>query len=87
MVDFKKSSQASLKDKNTIEGNLQYVRKLNEIIELDYHFFKCFMFNYIWYESFEKIQRHDTHSGFFSIYSSRFLQEDNEPYVLRIHCK
>jgi hypothetical protein len=87
MVDFKKSSRASSKDKNTIEGNLQYVRKLNEIIDLDYHFFKCCIFNYIWYESFEKIRRHDTHSGFFSIYSSRFLQEDNEPYVLPIHCK
>jgi hypothetical protein len=32
-------------------------------------------------------QRHDTHSGFFSIDSSRLLLEDKEPYVLPIHCE
>ena len=36
MVGFKQSSRASSKDKNIIEGNLQYVGKIQEIIELDY---------------------------------------------------
>ena len=37
MVDFKQSNRASSKDKNIIEGNLQYVRKIQEIIELEYY--------------------------------------------------
>jgi len=44
MVDFKQSSRASSKDKNIIEGNLQYVGKIQEIIELDYLSFKCCIF-------------------------------------------
>ena len=44
MVDFKQSSQASSKDKNIIEENLQYVGKIHEIIELDYCSFKCCIF-------------------------------------------
>jgi hypothetical protein len=87
MVDFKQSSRASSKDKNIIEGNLQYVGKIQEIIELDYRSFKCCIFKCRWYEAFERTQRHDTHSGLFSIDSSRFLPEDKEPYVLPIHCE
>jgi hypothetical protein len=41
VVDFKQSSRASSKDKNIIEGNLQYVGKIQEIIGLDYRSFKC----------------------------------------------
>ena len=87
MVDLKKSSRASSKDKNIIEGNLQYVGKIQEIIELDYRSFKCCIFKCRWYEAFERTRRHDTHSGFFSIESSRFLPKDKEPYVLPIHCE
>ena len=87
MVDFKQSSRASSKDKNIIEGNLQYVGKIQEIIDLDYHSFKCYIFKCRWYEAFERKQRHDTDSGFFSIDSSRFPSEDKEPYVLPIHCE
>jgi hypothetical protein len=85
MVDFNQSSRARSKEKNIIEGNLQYVGKIQEIIELDYRSFKCCIFKSRWYESFERKLRHDTHSGLFSIDSSRFLQEDKEPYVLPIH--
>jgi len=35
MVYFKQSGQSSSKDKNIIERNLQYVEKIQEIIELD----------------------------------------------------
>ena len=45
MVDFKKSSWASSKDKNIIEGNLQYVRKIQEISELDYRSLLAWMEN------------------------------------------
>jgi len=34
MVYFKQAIRASSKDKNIIEGNLQYVGKIQEIIEL-----------------------------------------------------
>ena len=44
MVDFKQSSQASSKDKNIIEGNVQYVGKIQEMIELNYRSFKCYIF-------------------------------------------
>ena len=54
MVDFKQSNRASSKDKNIIEGNLQYVRKIQEIIELDYRFFKCCIFKCRWYEAFDR---------------------------------
>ena len=84
MIDFKKSIRSSSKDKNIIEGNLQYVGKIQEIIELDYRSFKCCIFKCIWYEAFERTQRHDTHSGLFSIDYSKFLPEDKEPYVLLI---
>jgi hypothetical protein len=87
MVDFKKSSRASSKDKNIVEGNLQYVGKIQEIIELDYLSFKCFIFKCRWYEAFERTRRHGTHSGLFSIDSSRFLLKDKEPYALPIQCE
>ena len=87
MVDFKQSSQSSSNDKNIIEGNLQYVGKIQQIIEFDYHSFKCFIFKCRWYEAFDRTRRHDTHSWLFSIDSSRFLPEDKEPYVLPIHCE
>jgi len=87
MVDFKQSSRASSKDKNIVEGNLQYVGKIQEIIELDYRSFKCCIFKCKWYEAFERTRRHDTHSGLFSIDSSKYLLEDKDPYVLPIHCE
>ena len=63
MVDFKKSSWASLKDMNIIEGNIQCVGKIHEINELDYQFFKCSILKCRWYEEFERTWIHDTHSG------------------------
>lgn len=87
IVDFKQSNQSSSKDKNIVEGNLQYVGKIQEIIELDYCSFKCCNIKCRWYEAFERTHRHDTHSGLFSIDSSCFLLEDKEPYVLPIHCE
>jgi hypothetical protein len=87
MVDFKKFSRPSSKDKNIIEGNLQYVGKIQEIIELDYRSFKCCIFKCRWYEAFEWTQRHDTYSGLLSIDSLRFLPKDKEPYILPIHCE
>ena len=85
MVYFKQSSRASSKDKNIIEGNLQYVGKIQEIIELDYWSFKCCIFKCRWYEEFERMRRHDTHSGLFSIDSLGYLPEEKDPYVLPIH--
>ena len=87
IVDFKKSSRVSSKDKNSIEGNLQYVGKIQEIIELDYRSFKYRTFKCRWYEAFDRTLRHDTHNGLFSIDSLRFLLEDKDPYVLPIHCE
>lgn len=87
MVDFKQFNRLSSKDKNIIEGNLQYFGKIQVIIELDYQYFKCFIFKCRWYEASKRKQRHDTHNGLFSIDSSKFLLEDKEHYVLPIHCE
>ena len=54
---------------------------------MDYWSFKCCIFKCRWYEAFERTRRHDTHSGLFSIDSSRLLPEEKEPYVLLIHCE
>ena len=54
MVDFKQSIRASSKDKNIIKVSLQYVGKIQEIIELDYRSFKCHSFKCKWYEAFER---------------------------------
>ena len=56
MVYFKQSSRASSKDKKIVEGNLQYVGKIQEIIKLDYRSFKCCIFKCKWYESFERTE-------------------------------
>jgi hypothetical protein len=60
MVEFNQSSRSSSKDKNIIEGNIQYVGKIQEIIKLDYRSFKCCIFKCKWYEAFERTQIHDT---------------------------
>ena len=82
MVYFKQSIRASSKDKNIFEGNLQYVGKIEEIIELDYQSFKCCVFKCIWYVAFERTQRHDTHSGLFSIDYLRYLPKYKEPGII-----
>ena len=50
MVDFKQSSRPTSKYKNIIEGDLQYVGIIKEIIEMDYHSYKYCIFKCIWYE-------------------------------------
>ena len=86
-VYVKRRSQESSKYNNIIEGNLQYVGKIQENIELDYRSFKCCIFKCRWYEAFKRTRIHDTHGGLFSIDSSRLLPEDKEPYFLPIHCE
>lgn len=49
MVDFKQFRRSCSKDKNIIEQNLQYVGKIQEIIELDYFYFQCSIFECRWY--------------------------------------
>ena len=73
MVDFKKYHRESSKDRKFIEKNIQYVGKIQEIVELDYHYFTCCIFKCRWYEAFNRTQRHDTLIGLFSIYYSRLL--------------
>ena len=55
MDDFKQSSQLSSKNKNIIEVSIQYVGKIQEIIELDYWSFKCCIFKCRWYDAFERM--------------------------------
>lgn len=44
MVDFDQASRASTKDSYLIEGKIQYVGKIQEILQLNFRSFKCVVF-------------------------------------------
>ena len=46
MVDFDQESHASTKDTNLIEGKIEYVGKIQEILQLNFRSFKCVVFKY-----------------------------------------
>ena len=54
MVDFKQSNRASSKYKNIVERNIQYIGKIQEIIESDYYPFRCCNFKCRWYEAVDR---------------------------------
>ena len=54
MVDFDQRSHASTKDKNFIEGTLQYIKKIQQIIQLNYRPFQCVVFICKWFDTLDK---------------------------------
>ena len=50
---FDQSSQASYHDQNLVQGTLGYVRKIQEIIELDFSSFQCVIFRCKWWDTFD----------------------------------
>ena len=47
-VEFYKSSRSSHCDQNLVRGMLGYVRKIQEIIEVDFSSFQCVIFRCKW---------------------------------------
>jgi len=88
MVDFDQASRASTKHTNLIEGKMQYVGKIQEIIQLNFRSFKCVVFKCKWFERFmnRRLVLHDIPSGYYAINSTRYLPQEKEPLVLPQHC-
>jgi len=74
MVDFDQASRASTKDKNLIEGTLQYVEKIQQIIQLNYWSFQYVVFicKYFYTHNSRKIL-HDDNNEYFAINSTKYL--------------
>lgn len=72
MLDFDQASRASTKDTNLIEGKIQYVGKIQEILQLDFRSFKCVLFKCKWFEGFVNRRKmlHDIPSGSYAIDST-----------------
>jgi hypothetical protein len=52
--NFAQSSHASLHDQNTIHGKLGYVRKIQEIIQVDFSSFQCIIYRYKCWDTFDQ---------------------------------
>jgi hypothetical protein len=52
-VDFDQSSHANHCDQNLIEGKLCYIRKIQEIMQVDFSYFQCVIFCCKWWDIFD----------------------------------
>ena len=52
-VTFNQSSQSSNRDQQLVRGTLGYVRKIQEIIEVDFSSFQCVIFMCKWWDTFD----------------------------------
>jgi hypothetical protein len=88
VVAFDQTSHASSRDTNPIEGQLDYVGTIQEIIELDYRSFKCVIFKCKWFDIFDRRRsvRHDLDSELYSIDIHREMSTSQaKPFVLLEH--
>jgi hypothetical protein len=51
-VEFNQSSRASHRDENLIEGELGYIGKIQEIMQVDFSLFQCVIFCCKWWDTF-----------------------------------
>jgi hypothetical protein len=87
-VKFDQSSTcASHRDQNLIEGNLGYIRKIQEIMQVDFSSFQCVIFCCKWWDTFDQRNvKEDRDSGIICINSKKMWVETKEPYVFPKHC-
>lgn len=52
-VDFNQSSRASHRDQNLIKGKLGYIRKIQEIMQVDLSSFQCVICSFKWWDTFD----------------------------------
>ena len=53
-VEFDQSSCSSQRDENLIEGKLGYVGKIQDIMQVDFTYFQCVIFNCKWWDTFDQ---------------------------------
>ncbi|KAH9290776.1 hypothetical protein KI387_034893 [Taxus chinensis] len=75
-------NQASANDKNFVQGKLDNVGKIEEIIKLDYRSFEVVIFRCTLYPSINnRVFIVDNESGFYLVEFSRALPDCKEPYL------
>lgn len=62
-VEIDQSSHASHCDQNMIQGKLGYVRKIQEIIQVDFSFFQCVIFRCKWWDTFDRNNVNEDHDN------------------------
>ena len=70
-----------------IGGMLDYARKIQEIIQVDFSSFQCVIFRCMGWDIFDRNNvQEDDDSGMICINSRKMWDESNEPYALPKHC-
>ena len=83
---FYQSNHASHHDRNLIVGMLSYVRKIQEIIQVDISSFQCVIFRFKWRDTFDKSNvKEYRDSGLLCINYRDMWDEIKEPYVFPKH--
>ena len=52
-VEFDQSIHASHRDENPIKGKLDYIGKIQEIVEVDFSLLQCVVFCFTWWDTFD----------------------------------
>jgi len=79
---FDHSIHASHYDQNLIHGTLGHIRKMEEIIQVDFYSFQCVIFRCKWWDTFDHNNVKEDHdSGFISVNSRKMWHEARECYV------
>ena len=72
-VEFDQSSHANHCYQNLIEGKLGYIRKIQEIMQVEFSSFQCVVFSCKWWDTFEQIKlKENLDSGIICINSKKY---------------
>jgi hypothetical protein len=81
-VEFDQSNCVSHHDQNLIEGRLGYIRKIQEIMQVDISSFQCVIFCCKWWDKFDRRNvKEGRDSGLICINYKKIWVETKEPYV------
>ena len=90
MASFNQQSCASARDLNLLDGELDYVGKFQDILEVNLRSFKIIVLHVQWLQVIEcganRTLRKDP-NGFYAIESSKLLRKNEEPFALPQHCE
>ena len=90
MASFKQQSHASARDLNLLDGELDYVGKIQDILEVNLRSFRIIVFHVQWFQVIQRganrTVRKDP-NGFYAIDSSKLLRKNEEPFALPQHCE
>ena len=85
-VEFDQSSHSSHCDQNLLQRTLGYVRKIHDIIEVDFSSFQCVIFRCKWWDTFDQNNvKEYRDTRMICINSRRMWGETNEPYIFPKH--